>query len=114
MYGLSFVASLFCASATLRFASAIRLPTSSAKCAEAAEGPGLRGCAGTGVFEAALADPERMAASFAAISARFCAISASFYHTYKSKQRGPSGDAKEENKDVHRRYYHVHERESGG
>lgn len=83
MYGLSFVASLFCASATLRFASAIRLPTSSAKCAEAAVGPGLRGCAGTGVFEAALADPERMAASFAAISARFCAISASFYHYKK-------------------------------
>ena len=90
MYGLSFVASLFCASATLRFASAIRLPTSSAKCAEAAVGPGLRGCAGTGVFEAALADPERMAASFAAISARFCAISASFYHT-KSKKGKPSG-----------------------
>jgi hypothetical protein len=109
MYGLSFVASLFCASATLRFASAIRLPTSSAKCAEAAVGPGLRGCAGTGVFEAALADPERMAASFAAISARFCAISASFCHA-KSKKGGPSGSQR----DVHRRYYHVHERESGG
>ena len=82
MYGLSFVASLFWASATLRFASAIRLLTSSEKCADAAEGPGLRGCAGTGVTDAgeakAEADPERMAASFAAISARFCAISASF------------------------------------
>lgn len=84
MYGLSFVASLFWASATLRFASAMRLPTSSAKCADAAEGPGLRGCAGAGVFEAgeanAEAEPDRIAASFAAISARFCAISASFYN----------------------------------
>jgi hypothetical protein len=43
MYGLSFIASLFWASETLRFASAIRLPTSSAKCAEAADGPGLGG-----------------------------------------------------------------------
>ena len=94
MYGLSFVASLFWASATLRFASAIRLPTSSAKCADAAEGPGLRGCAGTGVLEAAEADPERMAASFAAISARFCAISASFYRT--KSESGTFGIAKKE------------------
>jgi hypothetical protein len=52
MYGLSFVASLFWASVTLRFASAIRLPTSSAKCADAAEGPGLGGCVGAGVRDA--------------------------------------------------------------
>ena len=83
MYGLSFVASLFWASETLRFASAMRLPTSSAKCAdEAAEGPGLGGCVGAGVRDAGDAkpvfEPERIAASFAAISARFCAMRASF------------------------------------
>lgn len=110
MYGLSFVASLFWASATLRFASAIRLPTSSEKCADAAEGPGLRGCAGTGVFDVAVADPERIAASFAAISARFCAISASFCHT-KVRHGGLSVS---QNEDVHCRGYQIHERESGG
>ena len=82
MYGLSFVASLFWASETLRFASAIRLPTSSAKCADAADGPGLGVCVGTGVCAAgeawAVLEPERIAASFAAISARFCAMRASF------------------------------------
>jgi len=50
MYGLSLVASLFWASVTLRFASAIRFPTSSAKCADAAaDGPGLGVCVGAGV-----------------------------------------------------------------
>ncbi len=49
MYGLSFVESLFWASATLRLASAIRFPTSSAKCADAADGPGLGVCVGAGV-----------------------------------------------------------------
>jgi len=82
MYGLSFIACLFWASLTLRFASAMRLPTSSAKCAEAAEEPGLGVCAGAGVREAGDArpvfEPERIAASFAEISARFCAIRASF------------------------------------
>jgi hypothetical protein len=79
MYGLSFIASLFWASVTLRFASAIRLPTSSAKCADAAEGPGLAGAGVCGAGEAkAVFEPERIAASFAAISARFCAIRASF------------------------------------
>lgn len=67
---------------TLRLASAMRLPTSSAKCADAAEGPGLGACVGAGVRDAgeakAVFEPERIAASFAEISARFCAMRASF------------------------------------
>ena len=60
----------------------MRLPTSSAKCADAAEGPGLEAFVGAGVRDAgeakAVFEPERIAASFAAISARFCAMRASF------------------------------------
>ncbi len=60
----------------------MRLPTSSAKCADAAEGPGLEVCAGTGVRGAgeakAVFEPERIAASFSAISVRFRAMRASF------------------------------------
>ena len=64
MYGLSFVASLFWASATLRFASPIHLPTSSAKCADAADGPGLGICGGAGVrttvsLQSPLVDPRK-------------------------------------------------------
>jgi hypothetical protein len=84
MYGLSLTASLLCASATLRLASATRRAKSSA-----AEGPGDEDVLpavglGSGTLTELGVGPEDvpkalflMAATLAAISARFCAMTTS-------------------------------------
>lgn len=83
MYGLSFTANLLCASATRRFASATRLARSSFGAGVEAGDPECEFAGGVetglGVAKAddepdAVGPPFFMAAIFAEISARFCAM----------------------------------------